>query len=297
MNIISKIFTVGAATAALALSSTAAFACTVPQGPQTQSWQGGDPCQGNLDSFSYGQHSYLDTSCKPVVPKPCKDQWGYTSETTWVWEHGHKVKCQKEVRTQDWNCTPKVPTPPPVRVCVPKEITFELPTYGSWLLDTGGPALTNGEVIDYNGQDWTVGEWMPGGHGSQGRGTYFTLTLNGRQLDGHGIKPEYATTVCDQWNPGGNQGGKGCTPENTIVSSTETSTPDVITYDSGSMVHNGEEVTAPAYGTTDYWVFGVSGSTFELSTTQNTDTVHVNGDVAYWTLTSVCPAVTPLTVH
>ena len=88
---------------------------------------------------------------------------------------------------------------------------------------------------------------------------------------------------------GSGQGGSNssCTlPETTTVSSTGTNA-DVITYDSGYVLKNGDEVTA--YGTTDYWVFDVSNGTpetFELSTTppSSGNTVHVNNDVPDWAL-------------
>ena len=213
MNIISKIFAVGAATAALALTSTAAFACTTPgNNIQTQSWQGnqpgggkgGDPCVtswGQPDSIfqraSQGDTLFSDTqykgSCEPT-PKPCS--WDKIPVTSWVWQHGRYVKCVKD---QNWNnCTPRPVTPP--CPCKTQNITFETPTYGTWLKETSGPALFSGEVILYDGQDWTVGDWTtPPSHkanGSQGPGDYFTLTLNGHQLDGHGIKTQWATTIC-----------------------------------------------------------------------------------------------------
>lgn len=85
--------------------------------------------------------------------------------------------------------------------CYPQNVIFELPTYGDWLLETSGPSLHNGEVLTYNGQTWTVGDWTtppnPHATGSQGIGDYFTLTSGGHTLQGHGIVTEVAHTVCN----------------------------------------------------------------------------------------------------
>jgi hypothetical protein len=242
-----------------------------------------------------------------VVSDPCK--WDKIPVTSWTWLDGRYVKCVKD---ENWDsCTPRPVTPPkPKCQCKTLGITFELPTYGSWLLDTGGPALHNGEVILYDGQDWTVGDWTPGASGSQGYGTYFTLTRNGHQLDGHGIRTQWATTVCTKTPPvtippvGNPTGGKGCKPVTIGVSSTGTV---LATETSGPALTNGEEVVysgipAGSSTATDYYIIGANNTahTFELTTTPGGTTAHAEGGSVQstldWTLATVCPAVTPLSV-
>lgn len=164
----------------------------------------GDPCttgwdQGHngvtFDSYTQQDNGgWLDSSCKPA-PKPKPDPCGVHGRTPWVssytWQDGRYVQCCKPSR------------PAPVRCqCKVQDISFLLPTYGTWLKETSGPALFNGEIVKYDGSDWTVGDWTtppsPKANGSQGKGDYFTLTpvLGGPELDGHGIKPEHATTIC-----------------------------------------------------------------------------------------------------
>lgn len=220
LNLLGKLAIAGAAFATITLSSTAAFASVTPQnqvsGGNIQSWnqppkQNGDPCttswgnpgrgdKGNtLDSFLGGrgnQNGWLDSTCKPAPPKsdPCTIRGDRSPQVSnWTWTDGRYVQCCK-------------PTPPPVLrwICKPKNITFQLPTYGTWLLDVGGPALHNGEVIKYDGADWTVRDWTTGANGSQGHGTYFVLKDDGTTLKGLGISKtnpgpmlyEHAKTIC-----------------------------------------------------------------------------------------------------
>lgn len=186
----------------------------------------GNPCkdQGNLDSWNqpdsiFWQNSQPDgytlfsdtqNNCKPVVPvsKPCS--WDRIPVTGWVWQQtgksGRYVRC---TRDENWNnCTPRPVTPP--CPCKTQNITFQLPTYGTWLLDVGGPALHNGETISYDGTDWTVQNWTTGAHGSQGHGTYFILKDSTTTVKGLGTKSnpgselyEHATTICTTLHPVG----------------------------------------------------------------------------------------------
>lgn len=179
----------------------------------------GNPCntKGNgLDSIfrqnsqpdGYTLFSDTQNNCKPVVPvsKPCS--WDRIPVTGWVWQQtgksGRYVRC---TRDENWNnCTPRPVTPP--CPCKTQNITFQLPTYGTWLLDVGGPALHNGETISYDGTDWTVGDWTTGANGSQGHGTYFTLKNGSTAVKGLGTRKnpgqelyEHATTICTTLHP------------------------------------------------------------------------------------------------
>jgi hypothetical protein len=55
---------------------------------------------------------------------------------------------------------------------------------GTWLLETGGPALHDGLALTYEGTTWIVSDWTPGGHGTLGVGEYFTLVKGGVTLTG-----------------------------------------------------------------------------------------------------------------
>jgi hypothetical protein len=248
MKLLGKIFAVGVMGAALGLSSTAAFASTTNGGPPPSSYGNtnclpdphptlaplsksnggnkgnpcdpnsgnkGNPCDTNgLDSIfwhnsqSGGYTLFSDSKdCTPVVSDPCK--WDKIPVTAWVWQQtgksGRYVKC---TRDENWNnCTPRPVTPP--CPCKTQNITFQLPTYGTWLLDVGGPALHNGETIKYDGATWTVQDWTTGANGSQGHGTYFVLKDGTTTLKGLGTGKsspglelyEHATTICTTLHP------------------------------------------------------------------------------------------------
>src|ERR1700677_3829272 len=206
MRLLSKLAIVGATFATVAFSSTAAFAATSdgpnipvpscspaggngPVKPSVTSDVNGGNCgnQGNHcdttnsifwhNSQQQGDTLYSDTqrNCGPVIPvssDPCK--WGETPLTSWIWENGRYVKCLQD---ESWNtCTHVTPK----CQCKTQTITFETPTYGTWMKETYGPALFNGEIIKYDHRDWTVSKWTtppnPKANGSQGKGDYFILT-------------------------------------------------------------------------------------------------------------------------
>lgn len=210
MNILSKLAIVGAAAVTLGLSSTAAFASVTPQnsdhGGNTQNWQPpkltSDPCTTSwdtrggktLDSFP-GNSDGRGTSCSP---RPCK---GYSDTGYTTWQQDGRY-----VSDESYNSNCRLPSPPRY-VCKPQKLTFQLPTYGTWMKDVGGPSLHNGETVKYDGGTWTVGDWTtppsPKANGSQGPGNYFILKDGGVTLQGLGTSKnhgpmlyEHATTIC-----------------------------------------------------------------------------------------------------
>jgi hypothetical protein len=119
----------------------------------------------------------------------------------------------------------------------------------------------------------TPWQGQPGG-GNQGNG-------GGQQSGGQG-------------NPGkgGTGKGDGCKVVTFSVSSVAGPT---VTEAHGPAVKDNEEVTAPEFSATDYWIFDVHTSggttTFELSTTPGPSfsTPWPEGANADWSLTTVCP--------
>ncbi len=126
----------GIATAALAMTTTAAFASTHGQ-PQT--WQ-----QSGCQQQGYG--NYQDDSYQ---------QQG----------DNYRSSCCNETITFDF---------------APSRGNRD----GTWLLETGGPALHTGETVQYDGGTWTVRDWTPGGRGTLGTGDYFILVKGGYTLSG-----------------------------------------------------------------------------------------------------------------
>lgn len=77
--------------------------------------------------------------------------------------------------------------------CCAETITFDFApnvgaSDGTWLLETSGPALHNGETVTYNGGTWTVQQWVTPpdlrAKGSLGKGDYFILVKGGVTLSG-----------------------------------------------------------------------------------------------------------------
>jgi len=121
----------------------------------------------------------------------------------------------------------------------------------------------------------TPWQGQPGG-GNQGNG-------GGQQSGGQG-------------NPGkgGTGKGDGCKVVTFTVGS-PVAGPAVTEAHDGPPVTDNEEVTAPEFSATDYWIFDVHTSggttTFELSTTPGPSfsTPWPEGANANWSLTTVCP--------
>lgn len=163
------------------------------------------PCNQGWDQKNFNQQDNWN-NCLPQ-PKPpvnCHDQWGW--QDSWVNVNGH------ETDHKTWGegtCFTNYPEPKPAPKpckCDVQTITFDFAPNlhapdGTWLLETGGPALHDGETLSYDGGTWTVEQWDPHGNGSLGNDKpYFVLT-NGHDLSGGGHSTQFAYTICSSIHP------------------------------------------------------------------------------------------------
>ena len=164
---------------------------------KTQGWD-----QRNFNQ----QDNWNNCFPQPKPPVNCHDQWGW--QDSWVNVRGH------ETDHKTWGegtCFTNYPEPKPAPKpckCDVQTITFDFApnlhiTDGTWLLETGGPALYDGETLTYQGSTWTVEDWQSHGNGSLGNGKpYFILVKGGHDLSGSlSENPQVAHTICPDIHP------------------------------------------------------------------------------------------------
>jgi len=201
MNLISKLVIVGATVATMALPASAAFASTTHHQPDSQSWQQSDNQYNRYKDP--GHNSNWDNQYGNSYNRHNDNQYSGYNNYDPSRNYGHTYDPGYYTNSYGYggngygsgytNCYCQHPVVPKCDCQTP--ITFQFPcTYGSWLYETDGPALYNGEVLRYDGQDWTVAQWTPWGNGYQGHGPYFILEKDGYVLQGSGATSEYATT-------------------------------------------------------------------------------------------------------
>ena len=169
---------------------------------QGNTWKGGDiktdafPKNGNCGcQDNHGALKFSDGNCDPAPL--CNQGW---DQKNFNQQHNWDSTCYPVVV---WHA-PK-PAPKPCK-CDVQTITFDFAPNlhapdGTWLLETGGPALHDGETLSYDGGTWTVEQWDPHGNGSLGNDKpYFVLT-NGHDLSGGGHSTQFAHTICSSIHP------------------------------------------------------------------------------------------------
>ena len=168
---------------------------------QGNTWKGGDiktdafPENGCCPQDNHGDLKFSDGNCDPAPP--CNQGW---DQKNFNQQHNWDSTCYPVVV---WHA-PK-PAPKPCK-CDVQTITFDFAPNlhapdGTWLLETGGPALHDGETLSYDGGTWTVEQWDPHGNGSLGNDKpYFVLT-NGHDLSGGGHSTQFAHTICSSIHP------------------------------------------------------------------------------------------------
>jgi len=168
---------------------------------QGNTWKGGDiktdalPENGCCPQDNHGDLKFSDGNCDPAPL--CNQGW---DQKNFNQQHNWDSTCYPVVV---WHA-PK-PAPKPCK-CDVQTITFDFAPNlhapdGTWLLETGGPALHDGETLSYDGGTWTVEQWDPHGNGSLGNDKpYFVLT-NGHDLSGGGHSTQFAHTICSSIHP------------------------------------------------------------------------------------------------